>query len=499
MSILPSAFAKWPCESVLALGLFLVQLAWVVAVPPFSGLDEFDHAYRAAGVAHGQLVAEADEATRGTGAWLEVPENIFAAARPECESLDYMTVAGCRPSARDGDMVTVASGAGRYSPVYYVLVGWPSLFLRGDVALVAMRLLTVAASAGLFWAGLVVLGRGSLTVWPLVGATLAVSPVVAYSASVVAPNGVEIMAAIALWASLVVGVRRPQLLVQGPLLWAMTLSGVLLATMRQLGPLWLVAIVAFSLAAGIRSATQAWDLMRSRRVLLAAAVVTLAAVGGVLWTLVNRSLVVGVTLGSDSLLDTMARLPSANALWIFQSIAAFPLRNERAPTVVYFCFLVLWGITLVVALRRGGRRESRCAVLAGAASLVIASAVTLRTFNDFGVAWQGRYALPLAVGTGILAGLALERERFESSHTWIVAGGVVYGLGHLVSIVNVALRQISDTAGSGPVSGYVAVGAATGLGLVGVVLMGWALAAAHARLAGEDAVSPQQCPTSRVS
>ncbi len=76
----------WPVFALIG-GVLLAQIAWLVGVPPFRGMDEWDHAYRAAAVAEGQWVAEPTAATRGTGAVLRVPEHIVAAAGPECERL----------------------------------------------------------------------------------------------------------------------------------------------------------------------------------------------------------------------------------------------------------------------------------------------------------------------------------------------------------------------------------------------------------------------------
>ena len=72
--------------SLLAAGVLLVQLAWILTVPPFRGIDEFDHAYRAAAVAHGQWLPRASASVRGHGEYVEV-----------------------------------ASGAARYNPVFYWL------------------------------------------------------------------------------------------------------------------------------------------------------------------------------------------------------------------------------------------------------------------------------------------------------------------------------------------------------------------------------------------
>jgi hypothetical protein len=34
-------------------GFLLAQAVWILTVPPFRGIDEFDHSFRAAGVASG--------------------------------------------------------------------------------------------------------------------------------------------------------------------------------------------------------------------------------------------------------------------------------------------------------------------------------------------------------------------------------------------------------------------------------------------------------------
>jgi hypothetical protein len=48
-------------------GVMLLQSAWILAVPPFRGSDEFDHAFRAAGVATGQWHLS-EQASNGRGA-----------------------------------------------------------------------------------------------------------------------------------------------------------------------------------------------------------------------------------------------------------------------------------------------------------------------------------------------------------------------------------------------------------------------------------------------
>jgi hypothetical protein len=37
----------WRLPALLVLGALVMQAAWILALPPFRGADEFDHAYRA--------------------------------------------------------------------------------------------------------------------------------------------------------------------------------------------------------------------------------------------------------------------------------------------------------------------------------------------------------------------------------------------------------------------------------------------------------------------
>ena len=72
-------------------GLALLQAAWIFALPPFRGIDEFDHVYRADAVAHGQWVAPREQATNGRGALVNVRPSIVESASAMCDSYKYTT------------------------------------------------------------------------------------------------------------------------------------------------------------------------------------------------------------------------------------------------------------------------------------------------------------------------------------------------------------------------------------------------------------------------
>ena len=120
-------------------------------MPPFAGSDEFDHAYRAAAAARGQWAIDPVDATRGTGAFVTVPADIVEAARSECQHLRYTKDHDCigKP-ASDGNVV-VASGAGRYHPLFYAVIGTAAKPFDGAAALYAMRIATALLAAAFVW------------------------------------------------------------------------------------------------------------------------------------------------------------------------------------------------------------------------------------------------------------------------------------------------------------------------------------------------------------
>jgi hypothetical protein len=466
-------------------GLIVVQLAWIAALPPFGGTDEFDHAHRAAAVADGQWVAPPSAATDNSGAMVVVPADMVEAAGPQCRALPYTDSADCTPTDLLADgRVTVASGAGRYHPAYYAVVGTVGLPFDGSAALYAMRLATVALF-GLFLLAAAWSTRStSRTGWPLLAVVVACLPTMLFSGSIVAPNGIELAAALALWCSLLAvastgPTRRGRRTSAG--LWAIAAaSGVTVLTLRSLGPLWFVLIALTVLLVAEHPRALAAELLGSRPGRAATLVSVLAGAASVVWVLSQRSLAlrqedIGAVSWGDKLLSTLLALP----LWVLQSVGAFPFRNGDAPPVVYVCAALAWGLLVVWGWRRTGRRMRGAMLLVVLGSAVVPAAATLLTFDSFGVAWQGRYGYPYAMGLVLLAGCALDREgarlRCPGWVTATVGTGVLLAV-HVPGPVAVLLLEldISPLAGTSAWSTappwVVAVVAAAGVALVGLAL-----------------------------
>ena len=122
------------------LGVLLAQAAWILAVPPFRGMDEFDHAFRASGVASGQWRLH-DQAAAGRGLLVDVPGDL---SRPRRVSARACPTSRARPVTEtdpgaDGT-VRATTSAANYPPAYYWVVGTAGEPFTGATSLYAMRI-----------------------------------------------------------------------------------------------------------------------------------------------------------------------------------------------------------------------------------------------------------------------------------------------------------------------------------------------------------------------
>ena len=414
-------------------GFAVLVLAWTLLIPPFGGTDEFDHAYRAAATARGQWFTVPSDAARGTGAWLDVPPDIVAAARPECQARSYTTNADCIGTVHDGS-VRIASGAGRYHPLYYAVVGTVALPFHGEAALYAMRLATALLCVALLGLGLVAIRTWARTEAALLALVVSCTPIVVYSCAIVAPNGVEIIAALTFWVTLV-GLAVADTRQLRRLAVIAAVSGAVLCTLRPLGPWWCLLIV-LVVALALGRADRLRELLARRDVRISALVVAVSALQGAAWTVAFGALKVGAGApGHTSLIERSGRVAVLVPLWLFQSVAAFPMRDDATSPLVYALYFVLFGVVLAAALRSAGRRVRNAIAVVAVVGVGFAFATTMASYDAYGAAWQGRYGLPLAVGMVVLGAYALDRRGRTLPGPWPVVGGVLFVVAQVVSAV----------------------------------------------------------------
>jgi hypothetical protein len=428
----------------------------------------------------------------GRGGLVTVPRDIVAAAGPECSARPYTRPDNCRPADRPaggtlglptGDTVLVASAASRYHPAYYWVVGTAAGWTHGSAAVYVMRVtsaLLCAAFTGLAgWS----LTRWARTGWPAAALVGSLTPVVAYSAVVVAPNALEIAAATSVWVALA-GLARGGLPVgtERALLWAAVPGAVVLATVRSLGTGFLGLVVLVLLL--VLGWSRAKELAGRHRGTLraAAAVVGAAVVAGLGWLLSaapNRLEEHGDYPGAVA--GSLVQLP----VWVLQTVAAAPGRADPAPGPVYVLCGGVLAVLAVLGLRRAEPRLRRVVLGVAFLSLGLPLLLTLRTYAEVGVIWQGRYGLPFSVGVLVLCGLALDRTTASPRRAVLGAAVALFAVGQLLAVLHVLgeQRRVSPSVALGlwsPPSPWL---------VASLVLLGWAVVAVallrHARGPGD--------------
>ena len=417
-----------------------MQLAWIVALPPFRGSDESDQAFRMASVARGEWHADYKTRVQARGNIVTVPKELIRAATPECSWYKYQSWDNCHVVRRvGGHYGTVASSAARYNPVFYWVVGIPARLLGGASSLLAMRLsASVLCSLMLAGIGLTV-AQWARSAWPWIGCAVAMTPVVVYSTVLPAPNAVEMLGGLGLWTALL-GLTRVNgdPLHERRLVWASVPFAVCLVGVRALGPLWLALIVcSFTAFVGYG---RVWQLLRNNARTWGAAttVIVLAGIAAVGWTF---------SQGTDSLAhaDNPYRemwrvLAWQPFLWVLQSIAAFPTRDEPAPPVVYALALIIFLALLGAGLLRSPRRLRMAIVAVSVLSLLVPLVISIVIYPHSGLAWQGRYTLPYSMGVPVLAALGLDLRGWRPRHpvlVWLASISVMVvaystGIGHVL-------------------------------------------------------------------
>lgn len=377
-------------------GLLVVQFAWIIALPPYRGIDEVDHVYKAVAVAAGQWTDEGP-ATDGRGGLVEVPTQVVEGARPVCEGYDYTGPDNCwgRSADHAGDRI-VATSAAAYNPVYYLLVGPLARLFHGDGVLFAIRVQTAVICALLLaWASYLWARASASPAWATLAILVGITPVVTYSTAIASPNGVNFSSAALLWASLAFLARATDQ--RRSIIVPATVASVLLLTTHTAGPMWLALILLGCLP--LVSLREWWFRVRrhGRSWLWAMLVIGSAAAFATWWVEHAHPNALGEAL-PDLPPMTVGLMVTSNILWLLQAIAAFPTLNEHPPTVVYALWGMVLAVGLVLTVRRADRRELRVLGLVGLLVVAVPTFFTVMTYSSAGIPWQGRYTMPLWLG-----------------------------------------------------------------------------------------------------
>jgi Predicted membrane protein (DUF2142) len=407
----------------LAVGLSIG--AWSVSTPLGAAPDEPAHVVEAAAAVRGQFDAPRQEITiygiaLGQAGYVVVPKwvaNIYN--EPGCFLHRPEVPASCSPPVgSDTRSVISTSQFTNYPPLYYLIVGLPTLLSVGSGALHAMQYTGALLDAALIALGLYLLARYHPRRLPLLGALIALTPMVLFMSGVVNSSGLEIAAAFATWCGgLCVAVRSE---VPWGLAVLTALSLVLLILSRPISPVNATVMVVVLAAFVGWGRTRALLGKRSLRAIwISALFATMTA--GVYILVVGLPSLDGVHKGrplsaAGAVLLTL-RL-TGNRLR--QCVGDFGWLDTPAPVWVIVVWAVVVAGLLIYALAVSPRARRALPLLAFAI-LVMPVVFESPQINAVGNYWQGRYWLPLAIGLPLVASSVRPQAIYRSARSAVGA------------------------------------------------------------------------------
>ncbi|MDQ0633334.1 hypothetical protein QFZ40_001243 [Arthrobacter pascens] len=391
--------------------LFGLSLSWVLASPVGAVPDEPAHSIKAAAVARGQLLGT-QTGTDGPLLAVEVPRYIAQVNDMSCFAREVDKTPRCASElgGNSDEMVTAVTTAGLYNPVYYAIIGWPSLTTSGLKAFYVMRICSAFLSC-LFLAS--AFGAVSLLArrkWALVTLSVAITPMVLFLNGAVNPNSLEYATTAAIAANLLLLLERTtsDRLPVVPIL-VTTAAAALLANTKALSLLWLlVVVVAVAITA---TSAQLRRLVTNPAVLAGAAFIGLSSVMAIMWILRHDSLSSKPFEGAGmSPADGAEIMLDRTFTYMIGWIGQFGWLELNAPVaVISFWMGMIFAVSMGVLFFTRGR--ARTAALLLSLSLVALPVILqAQIINQQGIVWQGRYVLAVFVPFMLLAGVAIDRS-----------------------------------------------------------------------------------------
>lgn len=416
----PSAGMFWLPFAVFA----LLGILWSLASPVFSVPDENAHAVKAIAQVRGQVVGYTLPDVKHIV--VDLPDGYEYHPHMMCFATHPDIPASCgvelgNPDGQDWFNTWV----GAYNPVYYYLVGWPSLLFDGNASIYAMRIASALLGATLLAWAFQVGAAGARSRWMPLGVAFAAAPMCMYLIGAVNPNGAELAAAVAVWAGVLrlletfrEPVERPAL--SRTWLWAgVTMASIILVTARALGPLWLVVLVALCfLVSGWQPVRRLFSTASSYWWLAIIAAGGLFSIG---WTLSGGSLsnqaeASDAPLVNGTFLQGFWYMMRTTPDFLQQAIGYFGWFDAPLPVWTYWLFIAAFAVVVLLAFIATRRRSVLALATVMLAALLVPAFVQGYSVNQTGIIWQGRYGLFLYLGIIIVAAWLLGRDAPAVGH-----------------------------------------------------------------------------------
>lgn len=439
----PSFFWVWVVSTAILFGLCA---AWSLSTPIGASNDEGAQVMRAVSTARGQLLGQALTATtrhsldqqqlrpfKSCTYWgvhilgvdkeaaeqrcaapftvVTVPKRFANLPDSEfCNSFDgYPDTCPVHLEGSDRQ-VRALTYVGRYPPLYYAVVGLPSLVSQSDVAIYAMRLVSAALTALLVGLTIAMAAVWSTRRVLLLGVAVVATPMLFVFGGVVNPSGLEMAAALCTWTGALILVldhaeRPPRGLVV-----SVTIAAASLALARPLSVPWLALAALFVVLLRPQALRLLWADRSAR---LGGAIVVGASLLALAWAAWAHSwsvMPVGrrVAAGSAPLLRTTELVVGHAAGWFHEFGGAFGWEVANPPPLGVWLLVIALVAVLLVGLVTGKRRQLAVLALLSATAVVLPIALIAAEAAINGIVWQTRDGYPLLCGV-ILVAAAIAR------------------------------------------------------------------------------------------
>lgn len=418
-----------------------ITAAWSLATPLMAAPDEPSHAIAAAAAVRGQFYVLEQETGIGPISTVSVPKWVrLLAFLPNCDSFRPNVPEHCPVDiGTDRANVRVWTQFSKYPPFYYLVVGSPSLVMVGVNGAYAMRFAGDLLNAALTALGLFLLARYHPRRFTLVGAMVALTPMVFFVMSVINPSGMETSSAFAAWCGGLCLVAEPD--PPRALVVLTTVAAMLLTLSRPISPVnaLIVATVLAILAAKRRSV----ELIRDRRL---RPLWFFAVTAGVLAVLLVVVFGAPALLGKpptprlDAWHEVLTTLKGTGSA-LRQTIGDFGWLDTPVPFAVVVVWTVAVASLVIYGLSVSGRVRRALPLLVLGVFAVRFIFETPR-IDIVGAYWQGRYWLPLLVGIPLVAMADVPRMRHSRS-MWMERRRVISGAGIVVGGGILIAAQVS--------------------------------------------------------
>lgn len=416
--------------TLIGLGYLLMMVGWAF-VTPLPAMDERAHVVKAAATVRGELLGTVVHIGRtdlglpadsdfgpGDASRYVVPRSYAGVSIPCFPAKPVYP--RCRASMSDSAApATAISYVGNYNPLFYVLIGWPSLFVLGAKSVYLMRLCTALLNAAMLalTAHTVLLARNPRRA--LICLVAATTPMTLFLGGIVNPAGLEITSAELLWSVLLVLATddgtaiRARVRQLGPRAAAALL---LLLNLRMMGPLWAAGAVVT--AAWVATPERRRALLKDRRIRWSAAVFLLVGAAALLWTKL-------APVELSALRDIHPHFFKAARVTLDETPGYFKMMlfsyNWGDPQIPAFAIVALSAVLAVLIVPiLGDRRFGRPMLALGVTTVVFPILLQGYEMHALGDVWQGRYILPLTVGMLFLAAFAPAPPDAAPTARWLL-------------------------------------------------------------------------------